>query len=104
VVRRGLTAVTNPAICWLVFLFVYIGWHDPSLYDLALRVEWVHNLEHITFFWRRCSFGGRWSTARRICTSAALLGAHHLPACLCAAQRHRRRFDCQRNEVIYTYY
>lgn len=48
--RRGLTAATQPAICWLVFVFVYIGWHDPSLYDLALRVPWVHNLEHVTFF------------------------------------------------------
>ncbi len=48
--RRGLTAATQPIICWLVFLFVYIGWHDPSLYDLALRVPWVHNLEHVTFF------------------------------------------------------
>jgi cytochrome c oxidase assembly factor CtaG len=48
--RRGLTAITHPAICWLVFVFTYIGWHDPSLYDLALRVPWVHNLEHITFF------------------------------------------------------
>ena len=48
--RRALTVVTQPGICWLIFLFVYIGWHDPSLYDLALRVPWVHNLEHVTFF------------------------------------------------------
>lgn len=48
--RRGLTAVSNPAICWLVFVFTYIAWHDPGLYNLALRVPWVHNLEHISFF------------------------------------------------------
>jgi cytochrome c oxidase assembly factor CtaG len=48
--RRGLTAITQPGICWLVFVFVYIGWHDPSMYDLALRVPWVHNLEHVSFF------------------------------------------------------
>ena len=48
--RRGLTAVTHPIICWLAFTFTYIGWHDPSLYDLALRVPWVHNVEHVTFF------------------------------------------------------
>ena len=48
--RRMLTAATQPAICWFVFLFVYIGWHDPGLYDLALREEWVHNLEHLSFF------------------------------------------------------
>ncbi len=48
--RRGLTAVTQPGLCWLIFVFVYIGWHEPSLYDTALRVPWVHNLEHISFF------------------------------------------------------
>ena len=48
--RRVLTAATQPAICWLVFLFVYIGWHDPGLYNLALRVPWVHDIEHLTFF------------------------------------------------------
>jgi len=49
-VRRGLTLISQPAICWLVFTFIYLGWHDAGPYDLALRVEWVHNLEHITFF------------------------------------------------------
>jgi cytochrome c oxidase assembly factor CtaG len=48
--RRALTAATQPGICWLVLVFVYIGWHDPGLYDAALRIPWVHNLEHITFF------------------------------------------------------
>jgi cytochrome c oxidase assembly factor CtaG len=50
VFRRMLTAATQPAICWLVFLFVYIGWHDPGLYNAALQVEWVHNVEHLSFF------------------------------------------------------
>jgi cytochrome c oxidase assembly factor CtaG len=48
--RRGLAAISQPAIAWLIFTFLYLGWHDPSLYDLALRLEWVHNLEHLTFF------------------------------------------------------
>lgn len=48
--RRGLSMISQPAICWLIFTFLYLGWHDPSLYDLALRVEWVHNLEHLSFF------------------------------------------------------
>lgn len=49
-VRRALTTISNPIICWLVFMFVYIGWHDPGMYDLALSVDWVHDIEHITFF------------------------------------------------------
>jgi putative membrane protein len=48
--RRGLTVMSQPAIAWLIFTFIYLGWHDPLLYDLALRIEWVHNLEHLTFF------------------------------------------------------
>ena len=31
--RRGLVAVTRPFIVWLIFLTVYLGWHDASLYD-----------------------------------------------------------------------
>ena len=48
--RRVLTAVSSPGVCWFVFLVIYLGWHDPNLYNLALSVEWVHDLEHITFF------------------------------------------------------
>lgn len=48
--RQALTAVTAPGVTWLVFIVVYIGWHDPNLYNLALRVDWVHDLQHITFF------------------------------------------------------
>jgi len=48
--RRALTVSSQPAICWLLFTFIYLGWHDPGLYNLALSVGWVHNLEHLTFF------------------------------------------------------
>jgi cytochrome c oxidase assembly factor CtaG len=48
--RRALAMITRPAFAWLLFLFVYLGWHDPNLYNLALRRAWVHDLEHITFF------------------------------------------------------
>ncbi|MFO7633227.1 MAG: cytochrome c oxidase assembly protein [Caldilinea sp.] len=49
-IRRGLSTISRPAIAWLVFTFIYLAWHDGALYDLALRIEWVHNLEHLTFF------------------------------------------------------
>jgi putative membrane protein len=26
------------------------GWHDPNAYNAALRIGWVHDLQHITFF------------------------------------------------------
>lgn len=49
-VRPLLESVTQPFIVWALFVVVYIGWHDPNLYNLALRVGWVHDIQHITFF------------------------------------------------------
>ncbi len=48
--RRGLRNATQPGIVWMVWVISLIGWHDPTLYNTALRYEWVHNLEHLTFF------------------------------------------------------
>lgn len=57
-VRRGGHAA---AAAWLAFAAFSIGlwlWHAPGMYDLALRHENVHTLEHLTFlltsiaFWR----------------------------------------------------
>jgi putative membrane protein len=50
VLRRLLTWVTNPLVAWLTFIIVFLGWHDPTLYNLALYYNWVHDLQHITFF------------------------------------------------------
>lgn len=38
-----------PAIAWLVFNVVFLAWHLPAAYDLALRDEHIHDLEHICF-------------------------------------------------------
>jgi cytochrome c oxidase assembly factor CtaG len=48
--RRTLAYVTSPGISWLVFITIYIGWHDPTAYNAALYHDWVHDIEHITFF------------------------------------------------------
>ncbi|MCE7980954.1 MAG: cytochrome c oxidase assembly protein [Caldilinea sp. CFX5] len=49
-VRSGLQMLTQPAFVWMAFVAVYGGWHDPMLYDLALRHAWVHDIQHLTFF------------------------------------------------------
>jgi len=49
-VRKGLQVLTQPAFVWFAFVAVYGGWHDPILYDLALRYAWVHDIQHLTFF------------------------------------------------------
>lgn len=48
--RHALRTVANPGIVWLLWVIVLVGWHDPTLYNAALENEWVHDLEHITFF------------------------------------------------------
>ncbi len=49
-IRPALAAVTQPFVAWLLFIVVYIGWHDPGAYNLALTHRRVHDLQHITFF------------------------------------------------------
>src|SRR5215470_1916619 len=41
--------LTNPIVCWLVFVSATIGWHLPAMYELALRSETMHALEHACF-------------------------------------------------------
>lgn len=48
--RQGLRLLTQPSATWALYLFFLIGWHDPSLYNLSLGSEWIHNLQHLTFF------------------------------------------------------
>jgi len=49
-VRRLWATVTRPGVTWLVFITVYLGWHDSNAYNAALYHDWVHDIEHITFF------------------------------------------------------
>jgi putative membrane protein len=35
---------------WLAMNIVYLGWHVPEAYELALRSESWHNVEHACFF------------------------------------------------------
>jgi putative membrane protein len=47
--RRFGHFVSNPAICWLVATLALIGWHIPAVFELALRWDWLHKLEHASF-------------------------------------------------------
>jgi cytochrome c oxidase assembly factor CtaG len=47
---QTLEQILTPGITWMLFISVYLGWHDPNLYNLALRNGFVHDVEHITFF------------------------------------------------------
>ena len=39
----------RPGEAWLVFTLSLLAWHVPWLYDLALRNQVVHDLEHLSF-------------------------------------------------------
>lgn len=78
--RRMLARLTTPGISWLAYVTVLIGWHDPTLYDLALRNNAVHDIQHLCFFF-----------------TTALLWWHVLG---CAPRLHRSLSIGQR--IIYT--
>lgn len=52
----GLRALTEPIPAQLAFAVVMGGWHLPALYELTLRSEGVHVVEHLTFMASGCLF------------------------------------------------
>lgn len=48
--RHGLWALTLMPITWSVYVINLWAWHHPNLYQMALRNEWVHDLQHLLFF------------------------------------------------------
>jgi cytochrome c oxidase assembly factor CtaG len=48
-VRRVGRALSAPGAAWLLFNGNLLVWHVPALYDLTLRSEAVHGLEHVSF-------------------------------------------------------
>ena len=41
--------LSRPVPAWIAFNVALVAWHVPALYDLTLRNEGVHYLEHATF-------------------------------------------------------
>lgn len=48
--RRWLRSVTSPGVIWLFWVISVIGWHDPHAYDAALSHQFIHDIEHLSFF------------------------------------------------------
>lgn len=48
-VKSFVHAATHPVICWLAATLALIVWHLPSVFELALRWDWLHELEHASF-------------------------------------------------------
>ena len=47
---RPLRSLSHPAVALPTWLAVIGVWHVPSLYDAALTNDWLHALEHASFF------------------------------------------------------
>lgn len=47
---RVLRKLTGPLAVWFIMIAFIVGWHDPAMYNAALRSEIVHDLEHVTMF------------------------------------------------------
>jgi putative membrane protein len=45
----GVRAITEPVPALVISAVIMIGWHLPFLYDVTLRNEGVHVLEHVMF-------------------------------------------------------
>lgn len=48
--------ITHPAFCWAAFAVSMVGWHLPGPYDLALRSDGWHELEHASFLFTSILF------------------------------------------------
>src|SRR5262249_48113347 len=41
--------LTHPLVCWFAFVSTTVAWHLPKMYELALRSQPVHAVEHACF-------------------------------------------------------
>ncbi len=48
--RRSLRKVTPMPVLYGLYIGGILLWHDPALYNQAQNNNWIHDLEHLTFF------------------------------------------------------
>lgn len=46
--------ITKPTVAWALYALALWAWHAPALYQAALDVDWVHDLEHASFLFTSC--------------------------------------------------
>jgi cytochrome c oxidase assembly factor CtaG len=49
-VRAVLRALTFLPVAWVVYVVTLWAWHHPRAYGLSLRVDAVHDVQHLSFF------------------------------------------------------
>jgi putative membrane protein len=48
--------LTRPVVCWVLASVALIAWHVPAAFELALRSEFWHDVEHACFLWTSILF------------------------------------------------
>jgi len=43
-------AITRPSVAWVLHAIALWAWHVPRFFDAALTNEFVHDLQHVSFF------------------------------------------------------
>ena len=41
--------LTHPIVCWIAFMSATVAWHLPPMYEMALRSQTLHEVEHLCF-------------------------------------------------------
>lgn len=54
--RRFVVWITGPWVVWLVYTVNLILWHDPNPYNAAIENDFLHDIEHATFFYAGLGF------------------------------------------------
>ena len=71
-VRKCWLALTAPSVGWIVHAIAMWGWHAPKAYELALRSDPAHALEHLSFVGTACLVW--WPIVHRRTTRQAAYG------------------------------
>jgi len=54
--RRIGRGITHPVVCWIAMAWAIVFWHIPALYELGLKSQTWHQVQHGCFFWAAMLF------------------------------------------------
>ena len=54
--RRGLWVLTLMPVAWSLYVVNMWVWHHPFFYELGLKNQWAHDIEHLLFFFTAVIF------------------------------------------------
>ncbi|PJF43971.1 MAG: hypothetical protein CUN55_06390 [Phototrophicales bacterium] len=54
--RQIFVWITSPWMVWLAYTINLVTWHDPNPYNAAIENDFLHDIEHFTFFYTGLAF------------------------------------------------